>query len=217
MNEYSFALESKIWLTYFQTMECPGNNPLECLFNLINEFGLIALDENKLKRIWMEFIEWYIYVEKLQDSWNTKISDDEWKKIRTLDIGAKYFFTMIEYDLKLEIHWSVKNSKLYKEFFYNAAIYLSIINDIYSLKLDVERNAYKGNYIYVKMRNSNITAEESMALVQKEMNHHCVRTKQLAELLKANRSTDFISYIDAHLDIITGSYYWSISCQRYKI
>lgn len=197
-------------------MKSQSRNSVECLFNLLIEFGMIALGEIKLRRIMNEWLEWLAHYEKMQVNWHQHVTDDEWKKLRSLDVGGKFLYTNVEYNLGLVIDPVIKNSTLYSEFFFNVTLELSILNDLYSLRRDCLRNCYEGNYVYLKMKNNNISAEKAKNIVVNELYMHRNKAKELAKILKANRSDEFISYIDQMLHSMVGNHYWSIICERYK-
>ena len=198
-------------------MCCPGNNRTECLYKLVIEVGLVVLGHEKLRRLLDEFIEWLNSIEQMQEHWSKNISDDEYKAIRMIECGGKYLFTLVEYDVGIKIDPLIKNSKLFSNFIRNCLLQLGILNDIYSMKRDCLRNSYRGNYIYVKMKNRNISAQEAIDNIAVEIKYHNEEAFKLAKILKANRSQEFISYIDQILASMAGNHYWSVICKRYKV
>jgi hypothetical protein len=207
------------WFKYVEEKKCPGKNKIEKLFQLvIKECRNVFPNEKCINKL-MEIInDWFKCYEKFQNLWRngTQFSDEELIDYRIIDIGAYLQFYFIEIDSGLEVDEKLANDKDWVEMRKNTIKNLITINELYSLKKEVKNGVGMCNYVYVKMKNKMLTAQEAVEQIITEAetaeslaNHH-------GQNLKQKRNCHLDDYVVQLLATMDGNHYWSTFCNRYN-
>lgn len=98
-------------------------------------FCSITKLKSEIHSITKDYIEWldnYEVFEKIKNSRST--SDEEFFASRTIDVGTKPIFRVLEIDSGLEPTSEFKENEDWKNFFKWSSIHFALINDLFSLR-----------------------------------------------------------------------------------
>jgi len=94
---------------------------------------------------------------------------------------------------------------------------VAIINDLFSLKKEAKACQAKANYVYVKMKNNILSAQEAVQRIlieadnaEKLARYHALKLKDSYEI------NGLDTYVDGLLNVMAGNIYWSSICKRYN-
>ena len=207
---------------FIKEKQCPGNGKIEKLFQIFIKTAESFLALEKLDKFLNLIYEWLEFSQKYQNLWKSEaqISTEEYFQYRAIDVAAPMQFYFFEIDSGIEVTDELISNENWVGLTKNGAINLFIINDLCSLKREVKSGFGKCNYVYIKMKENNLSAQQAVnQLIVESKNaqdmaiYHGQKLKKDKLLKKFKGLND---YVDGLIATMAGNHYWSTICKRYN-
>lgn len=144
------------------------------------------------------------------------LSDSDFVDLRCLDSGAPHQFFLILIGAQMQLTNELKNDPNYLGLNKAAAFHVTLTNDLYSLRKEIRDESYEHNYVYVKMRRDNISAQTAVDELILRIYESEKMARMYGERLKENNDPNLSRYVDGMYDAMAGNHYWSTICKRYN-
>ena len=197
----------------------PKDGKIEKLFKLFVKEGKRLFNEKSFNELITLTNEWLKVYKKFLKICKREalISEKEFFKYRMIDVGALYEFYFIQIDSGLEVTNQLKEDYNWKPFIDNTIRNLIIINDLYSLKKEVNSGSGKSNYVYIKMKNQKLTAQRAVEQLIIEAHQAESLAFEHGQLLKVKHHIKGLyDYVDGVIATMGGNHFWSTVCKRYN-
>lgn len=196
----------------------PGNAPHEKWLNFFMTICKDVMSEIALDQLLDLSIFCNSKIPEASRVWSgqTSLSDEELVRLRCVDSGSPAEFFLIFIDTGNHLTDELANDSDYIGLNDYAGRHVSIVNDLYSLKKEVRANLYKLNYVYVKMKNHNISAQVAVNLIIDEIYEYERMARVYGERLRKRKDQNLSQYVDAMYNAMAGNHYWSSLCKRYN-
>lgn len=143
---------------------------------------------------------WLESFKKLQQL-NGVMSEKELIATRFRDVAALPCFYFVQTDAGLEVTEELASDENWEKLTYYTIFQLIIINELCSLKKEVKAEQGEFNYVYVKMKNNNISAQEAVLQIMKEADNAQRMARYHGEKLKESFEIDGLhAYVDGLLN-----------------
>lgn len=144
------------------------------------------------------------------------LSDKDFKELRCVDSGSMYQFFFVLIGTGNQLTEELQTDPNYLAFNKQVALQTTHVNDIYSLRREIRDKSYRYNYVYVKIKNGNRTAQAAIDEIIVELNESERLARMYGEILKQRNDPNLSQYVDAMYDVMVGNNYWSSICKRYN-
>lgn len=144
------------------------------------------------------------------------LSDSDFLEFRCIDSGAPHVLFFVFIGTQNQLTDELKDDQSYLGLNKEAGRHATLINDLYSLKKEIRDECYKFNYVYVKMSNNKISADEAVDKIIGEINESEKMARVHGERLKEKNESNLSRYVDGVYDVMAGNHYWSTICKRYN-
>lgn len=205
-------------MQYLKNQKFPGSGQLVDWFRFFVKFAEDAMGKVALDGL-MEIIT--DCMSKIPDvtsisTGKTTPTEKEYLDVRLIDIGISHQSYFILIDSNVELTDDLKNDPDWIGLNKQTSIHQFLVNDLYSLKKEVKQDSYKFNYVYVKMTNANMTAQEAVneIVLEREESYRMVHFH--GDRLKKRNDPNLSMYVDGVFASLIGNIYWSSTCKRYN-
>ena len=206
------------WVKYVQDKSCPDNGFLEKLFVfLIKNFREVFPSEEAITEM-MDLVNLWLKTYPLSNPIRKglRVSEKHFLEVRMPDSGMHTQFFMhliasgLKYtkELRANPHWVELHNLVILD--------TIIINEMYSLKKEVEKGVGTFNYVYVKMINNNISAQQAVNDLISELDEIRKQAYHHGNILKAMRIDGLAEFVDTILKHFDTDHYFEANCKRYK-
>ena len=191
---------------------------MEKLLQLNFDIGNEWIGKIKNKKLHDIIIEWMLYHPKLSGFWRgtSMATDKELIDFRIVDSNFHAQSYLVQLDTGLEVDDELRKSDNWIKFNHEVGAHACLINEIYSLGKEAKDHQIRSNYVFVKMNNNNITAQQSMDEIVFEANQTFTRVLIYGQNLKELNVNGMTEYVDGLIGICEGNLFWSTICDRYK-
>jgi len=206
------------WNYYLKTKNIPGHGYLEKWWQLFMKVG----EETMGNRAFDELMELNVFcltkIPEVDSIWSGQVilTDKELVELRSIDCGASHQFYLVLVGAGVDLTVDLKYDPNYIGLNKQAAIHAALINDLYSLRKEIVQDCYRLNYVYVKMKNGNLTAQDSVNKVIIEIMEADSMAHVYGEKLKDGNYPNIFRYVDGIYAAMNGNHYWSTICRRYN-
>lgn len=169
-----------------------------------------------------QFIELNIFcltkIPLVDRMWNGEdvLTDRELVDLRSIDSGAPHQFFLVLVGAEAILTDELKNDSDYIGLNKEAAIHVTLVNDLYSLRKELDEERYKLNYVYVKMKNNNIDEQTAVNEIIIEIMESDRMARVYGENLKTKSYRNISRYVEGIYAAMGGNHYWSTICRRYN-
>lgn len=161
--------------------------------------------------------EWLESVEKMQSLNIGEISDQELIMARFGDIAAFPCYYFMQTDSGLQVTDELESDENWIKLRHNVVLQMIIINELFSLKKEVKDGQCATNYVYVKMKNNNLSAQETVQRLLMEADNAEQMARYHGQKLKETYDIEGLgTYINGLFAAMAGNIYWSATCKRYN-
>lgn len=212
------STESNVVVQQIQRKDFPGDTINDKWWRLTIKVCTEAFGANALDQLFEFFIMCISKAVEVNEIWtgSTDLSDKEFLELRCVDSGAPHEFYLALIGSGKSYTDELKTDPNYIGLNKQTAIHVSLINELYSLRKEIRAGSYRYNYVYVKMKNHNITAQEAVNEIIVEINEAHRMAHFYGERLKESDDPKLSRYVDAMYEVMTGNHYWSTFCKRYN-
>ena len=205
------------WVQYVNQKSCPGQTILERIFELTIALAKNVITEKELDELMVRSIYCIENVPVcLKISSGKLVSDQEYLELRINDSGAPHQFYFAQLDAKLEVTDQLKEDVHFKCFIKQAGYNVSTINDLYSFKRELNLNTHKFNYVYIKMKNANVNAQDAVDMLIAEAEFYERMAHYHGHKLKKLKNKALDRFVENILAVMLGNAFWSSTCKRYN-
>jgi len=206
------------WIQYLKKKEFSRNGYLEKWFQLYVIVAREVMNEAVLDELIGLVIFSITVIPKVVaiHSGKTFLAVNDYFDLRIIDSGVSHNFFFFRIDCKLKITDELKSDPDWIGLEKQAAHHLIVINDLYSFKREVNHNIYRMNYIYIKMMNDDIGAQEAVNKIIQELREFEKMTHIYGENLKKRNNPMLTQYVEGVYAAMYGNHYWSTVCKRYN-
>ena len=145
------------------------------------------------------------------------ITEQELIDMRFSDIGYTVIYKYVIISSEIEGTEQFEQDENWIELNKQSVLDMILINELFSLKKEVKSGTGKRNYVYVKMKNKNLSAQEAVDEIMKETAVAMDRTHYHGQKLKEKKIEILDQYVDAMYEFVDGNRYWHKITARYKI
>ena len=224
--EYFLAVNE--WLYYYKNKDkiCPGKSDFHKLFNLMKFNGMKVLSNDELERLFSLELQWLnlqAEVErKTSESYKNKdfIKDnDDLISMRITDLGAHGYFYQVQLYAGLDNKTidELADNDDWKLFNYYNGLWIAISNDLFSIKKETFNEEYHRNFIFIKMMNNDIAAQQAFRILEIQMLDSIEQCYVYCEKLKSLQNKCINNYTDYLIRLHHGAVYWQSVAYRYKV
>lgn len=144
------------------------------------------------------------------------LPDDEYVRLRIVDSGAPHQFFLVFIGAGMQFRKELQNDSDYLGLKRQVALHVTLINDLYSLRKEIRDGIYRYNYVYVKMKNWNISAQAAVNEIILEIDVADRMARVYGERIKERNDPNLSRYVEGLYDVMAGNHYWSTICKRYN-
>lgn len=210
-------IDHEKWIRYHEMKDFPGNGHIEKWFQLFMKVGEEILGEAA-----HHLIELSMFCQNrfpdLQIMWAGKaiLTDREYVDLRIIDCGSPHQFFLVLLGAGVQLTDELKNDPSYVGLNRHAGIQVALINDLYSLRKEIEIDTYKQNYVYIKMKNGRISAQSAVNEIILEVLEADRMAHAYGENLKKTTYPNISKYVSGMYAAMNGNHFWSTICRRYN-
>ncbi|KAJ6633761.1 hypothetical protein Bhyg_16552 [Pseudolycoriella hygida] len=206
-----FPGEAKNMIQKIRNKSFTGNKNYDKLWRLSIKVCTEVMGENTFDQLleclihtWTKALE----VHKLICS-EVTLSDSKFIELRRVGSSVSHLFFLVLIGAKMQFATGLQSDPNYLGLNKHAAIHVTLVNDLYSLRKQIRDGSVKRNYVYVKMNNGNITAQQSVDEIIHEIDEADIMAHQHGENLKKTNDPNLCRYVDGIYDAMKGNHYWS--------
>ena len=205
------------WFAILKAQKCGGNGLDERLFNLLIEKSNKLMDGITSQKFYRSIGDWVQLCPEMQriKSDQAKISDQELLDMRVIDSMLPAEFMIAQLDAKLNSE-SLEDDPNWIQFNRYSAYVVVIVNELYSLKKEARDGQAHFNYVFIKMKNNGLTAQQAVDELVRELRQYQQLMHRFGDNLRELGIKGTDAYVKRIIGYTDGNLYWSTICDRYN-